>query len=77
MKKYDAPLDPSEQSTLDAPASIPALDLPDAPDFVSRPSRRTLAQMIPLLEEYRQWFPPTDAQREQRRKRKCDVEFIL
>jgi len=72
------PADPNEALTLrDRSTSIPSLELPNAPEFVSRPSRISLAQMLPLLEQYRQWFPPSEAMIALRARRRCDVEFIL
>lgn len=53
------------------------LDLPDAPDFFSQRSTVPIDQILSWLDQYRQWFPQTHAQREQRMKRKCGVEFIL
>ena len=78
MIKCDTPVDPGEASRLhEGSGSVPSLELPDAPDFVSRRSRLPLEQMLPLLEQYRRWFPPTEAMVAQRAKRKCDIEFIL
>jgi hypothetical protein len=78
MKKYDAPANPAEALTLhETSEPIARLELPDAPDYVSRPSRIPLDRMIPLLEQYRRWFPPTEAMVALRAKRKCGVEFIL
>jgi hypothetical protein len=73
MKKSGTPHVQSE------PPSSPfaKLDLPDAPDFISRRSPIPFERMLALLEEYRRWFPMTESQREQRLKRKCDVEFVL
>ena len=78
MKKCDTPAEPVEALPPREPAeSSPSLDLPEAPDFVSRPSRIPLERMIPLMEQYRRWFPPTEATVAQRAKRKCGVEFVL
>gem|GEM_PF-2020193 len=49
----------------------------NTPEFVSRRSPKTLGEMLQWLEDYRRWFPLTKAQREARRDRKCDVEFVL
>jgi hypothetical protein len=78
MKKYDTPAAPAEALMLHEQAEqTPSLELPDARDFVSRPSRIPLERMIPLLEQYRRWFPPTEFMIAQRAKRKCGAEFIL
>jgi hypothetical protein len=78
MRKSGAPLNPDEPLILpDEGGPVAELDLPDAPDFVSRRSRVSLERMLPLLEQYRQWLPQKQAQREQRIKRKCTVEFVL
>ena len=78
MKKHDAPADPIEALALhEAAEPTPRFELPDAPDFVSRPSRIPLDRMISLLEQYRLWFPPTQAMIAQRARRKCRVEFVL
>ena len=78
MTKYDTPAEPVEAPTLHERAErTPRLELPEAPDFVSRPSRIPLDRMIPLIEQYRRWFPPTEAMVAQRARRKCSVEFIL
>ena len=78
MKKYDTPSGPVEAETLQERVEwAGTLELPDAPDFVSRPSRVSLDRMILLMEQYRRWFPPSDAVIAERAKRKCGVEFIL
>lgn len=78
MKKCGTPAKPVEALTLHERAErAPSLELPAAPDFVSRPSRIPLDRMILLLEQYRRWFPPTEAMAAQRANRKCGVEFIL
>ena len=52
MKRYDTPSGPAEAQTLHEPVeSAGALELPDAPDFVSRPSRVSLDRMILLMEQ--------------------------
>jgi len=78
FQKYDTPAGSVEPLVLHEPASqLLSLDLPNAPDFVSRPSRLSLERMVALLEQYRRWFPPTEAMMAQRTKRKCNVEFLL
>ena len=57
--------------------SAPDLDLPDSPDFISRRTPMSLEQMMPLLEDYRRWFPLTAAMREAREKGRVTAEFIL
>ena len=56
---------------------VPDLDLPDSPDFISRRTPMSLEQMMPLLEDYRRWFPLTAAMREAREKRRVTAEFVL
>jgi len=47
-EKYDTPAEPVEALTLHEPAEwTPSLELPEAPDFVSRPSHIPLDRMIP------------------------------
>jgi hypothetical protein len=80
MKKSSTPpgLEPSH-ALHDRAIGIPDLDLelPIDPDFVSRPPRLTLEQAIPVLEQYRQWFPPRPGEAERRLQGKCAVEFVL
>lgn len=57
--------------------TVSDLDLPDSPDFISQRTPMSLEQMMPLLEDYRRWFPMTDAMREIREKRRVTAEFIL
>jgi hypothetical protein len=65
-------------AAVEKPAGSVELDLPDAPDFVSRPSRpRPLEKWVAMLDQYRRWFPPTAAELERRRKWKCAAEFKL
>ena len=65
-------------TTVSNPATgVPDLDLPDSPDFISRRTPMSLEQMMPLLEDYRRWFPLTAAMREAREKRRVTAEFIL
>ncbi|MEW6158237.1 MAG: hypothetical protein AB1813_12435 [Verrucomicrobiota bacterium] len=78
MKKYAGPHHQIEASALDDRAGLLAdLELPDAPDFVSRRSPIPFERMMVLLEQYRVWFPPSERQRDQRFARKCDIEFVL
>jgi hypothetical protein len=78
MKKSNAPPNPTElPAEQDGLTPFVKLDLPNAPDFVSRRSSLSFDQMLALLEEYRSWFPMTEAQRAQRLERKCNVEFVL
>jgi hypothetical protein len=53
------------------------LELPDAPDFRSHRSRLSLEEMLPLMEQWRQWFPKAAITQEQRLRGKCHVEFVL
>lgn len=76
MKKYDMPSKRDEAFTLHEPGER-TLELPFAPDFKSRPSRIPLDRMVWLVDQYRQWFPPTEAMLAERAKRKCRAEFIL
>lgn len=78
MKKSSTP--PPREPDLelhDQPAAVPDLDLPDAPDFVSRRTPMTLEQALPLLEERRRCFPLTSAMREARHQRRVTAEFVL
>ncbi len=78
MKKHDSPADPIEALDLQERVALaPGLEFPDAPDFVSRPSRIPLDRMLSLTEQHRLWFPPTQAMIAQRTRRKCGVEFVL
>jgi hypothetical protein len=56
--------------------SLPDLELPVAPAFVSRPRSIPLDQMLDILEEYRQWFPALRT-RPRRETERCLEEFIL
>ena len=53
------------------------LELPDAPDFVSRRSRYGLARVMEFLEEYRAMFPPNAYNLKRRQERRCTEEFVL
>jgi len=61
----------------DRPAGVPELDLPDAPDFVSRRSPMTLAQVLPLLEERRRMFPASGKGLPAHWRRPVEAEFVL
>ena len=58
-------------------AGVPELDLPNAPDFVSRRTPMTLEKLLPLMEERRRLFPRTAAMAEARRRRRVYKEFVL
>ncbi len=58
-------------------SSVPDLDLPDAPDFISQRTLLSLDQCLFLIEEHRRLFPPTAAEMEARRQRRVTAEFIL
>ena len=73
MKKSDMPRSSNEPECLHD-AAVPDLELPDAPDFVSKRSPRSLAQMLVFLEEFRQWEP---VKKYQKRQERCLVEFVL
>lgn len=53
------------------------LELPDAPDFVSRRSLLPLDRALEFVEEMRRMFPLTDRQRALREEVRCTEEFIL
>lgn len=61
----------------DHPAGIPELDLPDAPDFISRRSPMTLAQVLPLLEERRRMFPNSGKNLPPELRRPVEAEFVI
>ena len=61
----------------DAPISGFDLELPDAPDFISRRRALSLEQMLPLLEERRRWFPLSPSARALRNRSRVTAEFIL
>ena len=61
----------------DRPAGVPELDLPDAPDFISRRSPMTLAQVLPLLEERRRMFPKSGRGLSAHLRRPVEAEFVL
>ena len=78
MKKLSTPLPADSALTLrESQTSVPDLDLPDAPDFISRRTPLSLEQMLPLLEERRRWFPLSAAAIEARGRRRVTEEFIL
>jgi hypothetical protein len=55
----------------------PELELPNAPDFISRRSPMTLAQVLPLLEERRKMFPGSGRTLPRHWRQPVDAEFIL
>lgn len=61
----------------DRPADVPELDLPDAPDFISRRTILPLAQALSILEERRQMFPQQHAAARARRRQPVPAEFVL
>ena len=73
MKKSETPPGVETNATSRDEAGL-ELEFPDAPDFISRPSRRTLAEMLPLLEEFRRWPQVMKSKQPQER---CLVEFVL
>jgi hypothetical protein len=78
MNEPDAPQNPPEPAQLpDSRGTAPHLELPDAPDFRARRSSIPLERMLEILEQYRHWFPLTEAERAEREKRRCTVEFVL
>ena len=76
MRKSSEPsrLDP-DLRLHDQGCAAPALELPDAPDFVSRRTPLTLAQVLPLLEENRKSL--NDATLRACRRRPVSAEFVL
>jgi hypothetical protein len=55
-------------------AGVPDVELPEAPDFISEPPRRTLSEMLPFLDEFRRW---KRVRRCQPHPERCTVEFGL
>jgi hypothetical protein len=78
MKKSPepSPLDPG-LVLHDQPGAVPELELPVAPDFVSRRTPMSLAQMLPILEERRKMFPVNRDAIHARRRQPVPVEFVL
>ena len=78
MKKSPEPSLPESGFVLhDHPAGVPELDLPNAPDFVSRRSPMTLAQVLPLLEERRKMFPTSGKALPAHWRQPVSAEFVL
>jgi len=78
MKKSPEPSPPDPGLVLhDRPGGVPELELPDAPDFVSKRTPMTIAQFLPLLEERRKMFPKSRDATLVRRRQPVEVEFIL
>src|SRR5262245_44911433 len=76
MRKSSEPSHPDPGLRLhDQAGTVPALELPDAPDFVSRRTPMTLAQFLPLLEENRKSL--SSAALHASRHRPVSAEFIL
>ncbi len=77
MKKSAAPAPTSDPSV---PASTPAppeLDLPVAPEFVSRPPRLDPQVMLERCARAMPWRNARPGERERRRAEKIEVEFVL
>ena len=53
------------------------LELPEAPDFVSKRTQYSLDRAVKFVEEMRVMFPLTDRQRALREEVRCTEEFIL
>lgn len=78
MKSASTPPPPEEPlATRRRQTKGAELDLPDAPDFVSRRRTLSLEQLLVILEERRRWFPLTPAMAEIRRQRRVFAEFTL
>ena len=73
MKKSDMLHSGNEPECLHD-AGVPELELPDAPDFISKRSPRSLEQMLVFLEEFRQW---ESVKNYQKPYEMCSVEFVL
>jgi len=58
-------------------ASIPDLELPADPGFVSFPPRSSIEEMLLWIEQARRWFPRSFPTEEERLARKSAVEFVL
>ena len=55
----------------------PDLELPIAPDFLSRPPRIELAKMFQRCEELLPWKTSQPGFEQRRLEQKCDAEFTL
>jgi hypothetical protein len=78
MKKSPEPSKPENGLVLhDRVADAPELELPNAPDFISRRSPMTLAQVLPLLEERRRMFPTSGNALPAHWRQPVAAEFIL
>jgi len=76
MKKYPAPA-ADKKLELNEAALASDLDLPDAPDFVSRPPRVDPQVMLRRIEETMPWRSTRPGEEARRLAEKIDVEFIL
>jgi hypothetical protein len=61
----------------DRASGAPELELPNAPDFVSKRTPMTIAQFLPLLEERRKMFPKNRDAALLRRRQPVEAEFVL
>jgi hypothetical protein len=71
MKKY-----PDHSPAIDELRDAP-LELPDAPDFISRPPRVELQTMLKRIEENMPWRNSHAGEAERRLAEKIPVEFVL
>lgn len=78
MKRSSEPsVRESELILHDLQARAPELDLPDAPDFISRRTILPLAKALSILEERRRMFPQQRAAARSQRRQPAPAEFIL
>jgi hypothetical protein len=76
MRKSSEPSHPDPGLHLpDQAGAGPGLEFPDAPDFISRRTRLTLAELLPLLEENRKSLSSVTLRAY--RRRPVSAEFIL
>ncbi|HKQ37418.1 MAG TPA: hypothetical protein VJ063_05025 [Verrucomicrobiae bacterium] len=77
MRRSDEPPNHENPATLRDQERSWDLELPDAPDFVSKRWRYPLDRALEFVEEMRQMFPLDDKQRALREEVRCTEEFIL
>jgi hypothetical protein len=77
MKKSNEQPSPEAADNLRDQQQTWHLELPDAPDFISRRSLLPLDRALEFVEEMRRMFPLTERQRALREEMRCTEEFIL
>lgn len=75
MKDYPAPVPSNSQALKDAAGAD--LELPVAPDFVSRPPRIDPQAMLHRIEETMPWRSTRPGERERRAEQVVTKEFVL